>query len=84
MAQMSIAELRERLEVTKRREKQEETDKRVDIVRKRQKKEELLVAKAANITRIRDMANAQVNKYKSRCTLHFYSRHLALVSCYHN
>mmetsp|Transcript_5900 Transcript_5900/g.11252 ORF Transcript_5900/g.11252 Transcript_5900/m.11252 type:complete len:678 (-) Transcript_5900:239-2272(-) len=59
LEEMSLRELRERLEIMKNRKKQDEIDRRCHIVANRQKKEGILVAKAANITRIRDMANAQ-------------------------
>lgn len=56
---MSLAELKERLAVAKRRAKEEETERREAILRAKRDKEALLTEKMQNINRIRNLAGQQ-------------------------
>jgi hypothetical protein len=59
LEEMSLAELKERVQVVQRRAEEEVVHKRHTIINNREHKEKILKAKAENISRIRDMANAQ-------------------------
>ncbi|KAK9810024.1 hypothetical protein WJX72_003564 [[Myrmecia] bisecta] len=59
--EMSLVELRERVALMKRWQQEEEDRKREDNMRRKQDRQEMLMAKAANITRIRKMAQAQAH-----------------------
>jgi len=68
LEEMSLLELKERLAVEKRRAKQEEDEKREDILNAKQKREDLLKYKAGNISRIRDLANQQAVARRTKAT----------------
>ncbi|CAG9464653.1 unnamed protein product [Pedinophyceae sp. YPF-701] len=57
--EMSLVELRERMVVEREREREAEEERRARIKRQKEAKQSTLMAKAANITRIRKLANAQ-------------------------
>jgi len=59
LEEMSLAELKEKMVVVKRRQEEATIEKHNDILVAKQKKEANLMRKAANISRIRDMANVQ-------------------------
>lgn len=59
LEEMSLAELKERMAVVKRKQKEAEEEKRNEIVDRKQQRENMLMEKAANISRIRDLGNTQ-------------------------
>lgn len=62
---MSLAELKERLVVAKRRAKEDEEDRRGLILKAKRDKEALLREKMGNINRIRRLAGAQATQRRS-------------------
>ena len=62
---MSLAELKERLVVAKRRAKEEEDDRREVINRNKRDKEALLREKMNNIARVRNLAGAQATQRRA-------------------
>lgn len=65
MTEMSLAELRDRLEIEKRHQQQEREIQREQILKKKQEQESKLAAKAENLSRIRKVAAAQASVRKA-------------------
>lgn len=65
LEEMSLAELKERLRIERRRAKEEEAHSRAEILKKKNEKSDKLLSKLQNISRIRDLAAAQALQRKT-------------------
>ena len=66
LEEMSLAELKERLRIEKRRAKEEEEQSRAEILKRKGEKGEKLLSKLQNISRIRDLAAQQALQRKTK------------------
>ena len=62
LEEMSLAELKERLRIERRRAKEEEAHSRAEILKRKNDKSDKLLSKLQNISRIRDLAAAQAQQ----------------------
>ena len=70
LEEMSMAELRAKLDIARARVREEEEGRRAEIRKARQEREEALLAKAANISRIRDFGQSKASARRAEAQRH--------------